>query len=107
MKSLVRAQNSKTLHAQFKDKYEDRQDTIEFKLQLELLISKIKNISESEVLSRHDLLGKLEEFTTTSKREGLDLGNFRDFVSTGKKITKSCYKKQIQCESLHAFLIVI
>lgn len=28
LKSLVRAQNSKALHAQFKDKYEDRQETV-------------------------------------------------------------------------------
>lgn len=66
----------------------------------------MKSISDSVILERNDLIGKLEEFTTTLKQEGVDLGNYREFVARGKKITKLCYKKEVSCDSLQLFLII-
>jgi hypothetical protein len=50
-----------------------------------------------ELLSRHDILHRLEEFTTTAKEVGIDLGNYGDFLSRGKKIIKFAYRKEISC----------
>ena len=80
--------------------------TADFKLQIELLMNKMKEISDTDVLSRHDILHKMEWFTNTSKLEGIDLGNYEYFLAKGRKIVKLGYKKELHCENLLLFLAV-
>lgn len=71
--------------------------TVDFKQQVEQLLNKLKQITDIEILSRHDILHRLEEFTTTTREVGLDLGNYLDFIAKGKKIIKFAYRKEINC----------
>jgi hypothetical protein len=48
----------------------------------------------------------LEDFTTTSKHLGVDLGNYELFISRGKKIGRLFMKKEISCEHFQIFLSV-
>ena len=69
-------------------------------------MNNLKSISENEVLSRFDLLHKLEESTTTLKNNGVDEGNISEFIYRGKSILKIGFKKELQCNNLSLFLTI-
>lgn len=69
-------------------------------------MNNLKSISETEVLSRFDLLHKLEESTTTLKKNGVDEGNISEFIFRGKLILKIGFKKELQCNNLSLFLTI-
>ncbi len=52
LKILIKAQNGRVLHAQYKQKYEDKQEVVNFKVQIQLLMNKMKSIPDSEIIQR-------------------------------------------------------
>ena len=69
-------------------------------------MSKLKLITDTDVLSRHDILHRIEEFTNTIHLEGIDLGNYYEFLSRGKKIVKLSFRKSLQSQNIQLFLTI-